>query len=89
MTDYLTEAAPPAALRSAIAASRDTPFLLIAAGDIDDETTAATYMASAAPDRVAIWTVDDASHTGGLDTAPAGWEDRVIGFLDQHLGATG
>jgi fermentation-respiration switch protein FrsA (DUF1100 family) len=86
VTDYLTTAAPPTALRSAIAGSDDTPFLLIAAGDVGDETAAATYMASAAPDRVTVWTVDGASHTGGLDTAPDDWEDRVIGFLDHHLG---
>jgi pimeloyl-ACP methyl ester carboxylesterase len=85
VADYLTAAAPPTALRSAIAASDDTPFLLIAAGDVDDETAAATYMAAAAPDRVTVWTVDGASHTAGLDTAPDDWEDRVIGFLDRHL----
>lgn len=85
VADYLTAAAPPTALRSAIAASDDTPFLLIAAGDVEEETAAATYMASAAPNRVSVWTVDGASHTGGLDTAPDDWEDRVIGFLDRHL----
>jgi pimeloyl-ACP methyl ester carboxylesterase len=85
VADYLTAAAPPAALRSAIASSDGTPFLLVAAGDVEEETAAATYMASAAPDRVTVWTVDGASHTGGLDTAPDDWEDRVIGFLDRHL----
>lgn len=86
VADYLSPAAPPVALRSAIATSDDTPFLLIAAGDVEDETAAATHMASAAPERVTVWTVDGAAHTGGLDTAPDDWEDRVIGFLDRHLG---
>jgi pimeloyl-ACP methyl ester carboxylesterase len=85
VTDYLSPAAPPTALRSAVANSGDTPFLLIAAGDVADETAAGTYIASAAPDRVTVWTVEGASHTGGLDTAPGEWERQVMGFLDQHL----
>ena len=42
-------------------------------------------MRSVAPSRVEVWTVPGAGHTGGLTTDPAEWEDRVVGFLEQHL----
>ena len=40
---------------------------------------------SGSPDSVEVWTVADAGHTGGLATEPDEWEERVIGFLDEHL----
>ena len=42
-------------------------------------------MAAAAPERVEIWTVLGAGHTGGLSTAPGEWTDRVTGFLTNVL----
>jgi hypothetical protein len=85
LTDLLTEADPPAPLRSSVAAS-NAPVLLIAAGEVPDETRAALHIAGGAPGRVAVWTVPGASHTAGLDTDPAGWERRVTAFLDVNLG---
>lgn len=85
ITDYLTEASPPTVLRSAVAQSPDTRFLLITAGNVDDEAHAASYVQAAAPDRVTVWNVDGADHTGGYDTQPDDWQRRVVEFLDESL----
>lgn len=85
ITDYLTDASPPETLRSAVARAEDTHLLLIAAGNVDDEARAASYIRSGASDRVVVWNVDGAGHTDGLDTAPDEWRERVVGFLDEHL----
>jgi pimeloyl-ACP methyl ester carboxylesterase len=85
VTDFLTEASPPTPLRSAVMHASGTRFLLITAGNVDDEGSAASYLQDAAPDRVTVWTVEEAGHTGGYETQPATWEQRVIGFLDESL----
>jgi pimeloyl-ACP methyl ester carboxylesterase len=89
VVDYLTESPPPVSLRAAVAASGDTPFLLITAGDVPDEQSAAEFIASAAPDRVDVWNVAGSAHTGGLRTEPAEWEQRVVAFLDAQLAESG
>ncbi len=86
ITDYLTEASPPTSLRSAVTQSSDTRFLLITAGKVDDEGHAAASIQAAARDRVAVWNVDGADHTGGSDTRPDDWQRRVVEFLDESLG---
>jgi pimeloyl-ACP methyl ester carboxylesterase len=85
VTDLLTTASPPRSLLDAVSRATRTPFLLITAGTVADEQHVADALRGAAPDRVAVWNVDEAAHTGGLDTDPAAWERRVIDFLDQHL----
>jgi pimeloyl-ACP methyl ester carboxylesterase len=85
VTDLLTEASPPTPLRSAVGDAAGTPFLLITASAVTDEGDAARYLRTAAPERVTVWTVEGASHTGGLETAPVEWEARVVSFLDEHL----
>jgi pimeloyl-ACP methyl ester carboxylesterase len=85
VTDLLTDASAPASLRESVAAADDTAFLLVAAGTIEREGLAADSMRSVAPSRVEVWSVPGADHTRGLATDPAGWEDRVVGFLEQHL----
>jgi len=64
-----------------------TPFLLITASTVADEGHAAEYLRTAAPERVTVWTVEGASHTGGLHTSPVEWEERVVSFFDEHLGS--
>lgn len=86
LTDLLTSASPPAALRHAVARSSGTRFLLVTAGDRPDEAYAAAYIAGGDPSRAEIWTVPGAGHTGGLETRPEEWERRVITFLDTQLG---
>jgi dienelactone hydrolase len=85
VTDALTSARVPASMRSAVAASADTRYLLITAGNVADERHAAAFIASAAPDRVQTWDVARASHTAGLTTAPDEWATRVTGFLSHAL----
>ena len=72
-------------MRDAIAASAPTPFLIVAGGATHDEANAGRWFRSATPDRVELWIVPAAAHTGGLATEPEGWERRVIGFLDEML----
>lgn len=81
----LIDAPQPASLRSAVAAT-DAPVLLITAGNVPDEAAAARWIANDNA-HVEIWTVADASHTGGLATAPDEWRTRVVAFLDRAIGA--
>jgi dienelactone hydrolase len=85
VTDLLTSASPPTPMRAAVEASVGTRYLLITAGNVADERHAAGYIASGARDRVEIWTVEDAGHTAGLETAPDEWAARVTLFLREAL----
>ena len=85
VTDLLTDASTPTALRSAVAEASGTRVLLITAGNVADEARAADHIRSGAPERVAVWTVDDADHTGGYRTRPEEWTRTVISFLDESL----
>lgn len=84
LTNLLTDAERPTVLRDAVRRS-EAAILLITAGDVRDELHAAAHIATGAPERVQVWTVDGAGHTDGLATDPEGWERRVIAFLDAHL----
>jgi dienelactone hydrolase len=88
VTDALTGASVPTSLRGAVEASGDTRYLLITAGEDLDEARSAAFVATAAPDRVQVWTVPSAGHIKGLATEPAEWEMRVVTFLDEALGPT-
>ena len=85
VTDLLTSAAVPTSLRGAVEAADETAFLLITAGTVADEGHAAAHLAAGAPDRVDIWTVAGAGHTGARATDPEGWADRVLDVLTTHL----
>lgn len=85
VTDVLTGARVPTALRTAVGRAGDTRYLLVTAGAVADERHAAAHVAAVAPERVQTWDVAGAAHTGGLDTAPAEWEARVVGFLAEAL----
>lgn len=85
LVDALTPTGPPISLRDAVFRARDTRLLLIAAGSSRDEQDAAAAIRSVASDRISVWTVSGATHTGGLRAAPTEWENRVIAFLDDTL----
>ncbi len=85
ITSYLSAASPPIALRDAVSAATGAHFLLITAGEVADEGSAAAYLRSAAVDRVWVWPVEGAGHTGGYGTDPAEWQQHVIEFLDLYL----
>jgi hypothetical protein len=74
-------------LRSAVRAAAPRPVLLITAGRVADERVAARHIAAASPSSVSTWDVPGASHTGGLRTAVAEWERRVLAFFDGALRA--
>jgi dienelactone hydrolase len=85
ITDFLSDASPPTPLRTAVTESPGTGFLLITAGDVEDEWHAASHIRSAANDRVVVWNVAGAGHTNGYATQPDEWTRRVVDFLHQSL----
>ena len=85
ITDFLTDASPPISLRQAVVTAPDTRFLLITAGNVDDEGHAASFIQSDMTERVTVWNVDGADHTGGYETRPDEWRQRVVEFLDESL----
>lgn len=86
LTDLLTAAPEPTPLAEAVRAAAPRPFLLIAAGDVEEEQEAADVLRSVSPATVRTWVVPGAAHTDGLDVAPDEWRARVVGFLDGALG---
>ena len=85
LADLLTDARPPASLRSSVAAGAPRPVLLIAAGRVDEERLAGEFIREADPARVELWVVPGAAHTDALRAEPEAWEARVTGFLDANL----
>lgn len=86
ITDHLTEASLPTALRSAVETASDARYLLITAGNAgnaDDEGHAAADIQAGATERVTIWNVDGADRTTEHDTQPDDWGQRVVEFLDE------
>jgi hypothetical protein len=84
----LTGLGPPRSLEDAVRAADATPFLLIAGGEVPDETFVAERLQTVAADRVDVWVVPASGHVGGLSTAPDAWRARVVGFLDDVLAVT-
>jgi uncharacterized protein len=85
VADLLTPASPPTALHAAVAGASETDFLLITAGEVPDEGSAAEVLREAAPSRVEVLEVPGASHAHGLDSAPGLWRRQVLAFLDGRL----
>ena len=88
VADLLTSARPPISLHDAVARAAPVSVLLIAAGDVAEEPSAARYIRSASPRTVQVWQVPHTGHTRGLATHPRAWETHVVGFLDRALSAT-
>lgn len=80
----LTDAPRPEGTLRQAALDAQVPMLLIAAGPLPDEVSAAEWIAADNP-RVEVWAVPGAAHTGALAEGPAAWEARVIGFLNDSL----
>jgi uncharacterized protein len=74
---------PDASLADQIARSR-APHLLIAAGDV--EKPWGELYDRAGGDRSELWYLPHASHTAALRQYPRAYEQRVVGFFDDHLG---
>jgi len=63
------------------------PVLLVASGGFPAEIPASRRYRDAGGRTVALWTLPDTAHTGGLRTHPAAYERRTVGFLDRALAA--
>jgi dienelactone hydrolase len=85
ITDLLTAADQPPALRDAVVAAAPRKVLLIAAGDRADEGSAGRYIQSASTSSVDLWIVPRTGHTDALRTHPREWEQRVTTFLATAL----
>jgi uncharacterized protein len=85
LTDLLTPAPHPQPLVASVRDASGTRFLLVTAGSRPDEAVAAAVLRNAAPDRVEVWTVPGAGHTGGLEADADAWTQRVTAFLDRTL----
>lgn len=70
------------------AIGRGPPVLLIQGGsdDIAHPDDDGRALAAAAPQGSALWVVPGAKHVQARDVAPAEYEERVLGFLELHLG---
>lgn len=85
LVDLFTPADPPMTLRSAVARTSPRPVLLIAAGNVETEVNAASYIREGASETTTLWVVANSTHVAGLTTAPDEWERQVVAFLDQAL----
>jgi len=74
---------PDASLADQIARSR-APHLLIAAGKV--EKSWGELYERAGGDRSELWYLPKATHTAALRQYPHEYEQRVVGFFDEHLG---
>jgi uncharacterized protein len=63
------------------------PVLLVASGRTPNEAETARLYRDAGGDRVELWEIPDAGHTGGLRTHPREYELRTVAFLDRALRA--
>jgi dienelactone hydrolase len=88
VTDLLTPADPPTALRRAAELAAPVPMLLIAGGAVPDEQNAAQWIQAGSPDTVSVWVVPGAGPIAGLRTDPEQWTDQVTDFLDEALGTS-
>jgi len=85
LTDLLTPASKPGSLAESAAAASPRPILMIAAGNVTEESNAAQHVQAAAGGNVSVWTVPGADHIGGLTVVPEEWEETVITFLDSAI----
>jgi hypothetical protein len=76
---------PDASLADQIARSH-APHLLVAAGGV--EKSWGELYDRAGGDRAEVWSLPHASHTAALRQYPRAYEQRVVGFLDDHLGVS-
>jgi uncharacterized protein len=81
----LSSAPRPVGIPDALRAAAPRPALIIAAGAVASEPTAARWFQAASPATVRVWVVAHAGHTQGLATAPRAWETQVISFLNTAL----
>jgi hypothetical protein len=76
---------PPANLRHLVAQISPRPLFLISAGHgVDSEVLNKQFYAAAGEPRT-LWEIPEAGHTGGIQSRPREYEQRVVAFFDQAL----
>lgn len=78
----ITAAPQPPSLATSLRDANPRPVLIIAG---KPELRADRYLEAQSPSNVQLLEMADTSHTAGLRTHPAQWEDAVINFLDRNL----
>jgi pimeloyl-ACP methyl ester carboxylesterase len=86
VADWLTPARPPVPL---VAAVRRVPPRRILLMTTSEEQPYGRLYAAAARSSATLWSPASREHTKALEENPAEWERRVVGFLDDALGANG
>ena len=86
-TALFTSALPPRRLKSEVAriAPAASFYVYGEHGQGGTETQPNKRFYAAAREPKQIWEVPNGQHIAGITTAPAEYERRVIGFLDDHL----
>jgi len=78
---------PPANLRHLVGAVAPRAVFLISAGHgVPSEILNRRFYAEAGEPK-ALWQIPEAGHTGGLESRPREYEERVVGFFDRSLRA--
>jgi fermentation-respiration switch protein FrsA (DUF1100 family) len=81
-TALLTGQRPPErTILESISQSAGTRFLLIAAGNVPNESSYGALYETAAKGRAELWTVPNAGHTQGLFVSPEEYRSRVLAFF--------
>jgi hypothetical protein len=84
-TAVFSNHAPPPNLKTMVARIAPRPVFLIYSGHpVGGEELNEQFYAAAGEPKT-LWKIEDAPHTGGLDTHPADYERRVVGFFDRAL----
>jgi pimeloyl-ACP methyl ester carboxylesterase len=84
VTSLLAGGGPPAPDADLVARVAPRPLLLISSGR-SSEAAEGRAFARRGGASTALWNLPGASHGGALGTDPAGYEQRVVGFLDRAL----
>lgn len=76
---------PDPSLLGSLQAAQATSFLFIAAGNNDVEIAYNTLFQAATGDRGSLWVIPNVNHTGGFDSDPHAYEQRVVAFFKRVL----
>ncbi len=80
---------PERSILKSIEKAADTKFLLIAAGNVLNESAYGVLYETAANGRAGLWMVPNAGHTKGLFVSPEEYRSRVLTFFQKTLAEVG
>ncbi len=79
------EQPPQPTLLESMKQAASTRFMLMAAGNDDDEIAYNTFFQENLPERCQLWVIPNVVHTGGLSHDPAAYEQQVVRFFTSTL----